>query len=219
MKKYLCVLLILCMFIPTCFAENAKVSDATLDSMTLEELNDLKTRVEKRITAKKASAADSADFTGIWQLKYFVDEFKQPTDQAYISNQLVEGTFSNSAATNKMVQARFLVQRYKGKPWVELMLYEYGNYQVKNSGSKSVNYKVIMKDSKGKKTTMTATIYSNGDRLTFTEADAQTIVDAFSQNGSVSFYVEENSKYGYNDNYTFTIKDTSGFANAFKQVK
>ena len=45
---------------------------------------------------RNTSAADSADFTGIWQLKYFVDEFKQPTDQAYISNQHIKLSASSS---------------------------------------------------------------------------------------------------------------------------
>ena len=48
--------------------------------------------------------------TGIWAIKYFVDDFGDPTDEGYIAHDYyIRGTFSNSATNNSNLNVYFLI--------------------------------------------------------------------------------------------------------------
>jgi len=80
------------------------------------------------------AAQSNDDFT----LKYYVDEFGDPTDNAFLFN-MVEGVFSNSATTNSRLSVAILIS--KGE--IGLGLFEYGDNLVK--WSSYTNYMVKMK--------------------------------------------------------------------------
>jgi hypothetical protein len=65
----------------------------------------------------------------IWEKTYYVDDFKQPTDEWYIrTKKRMTGTFSNSATTNSDLEVSVLIDDES----IAFMLYCYGWSQEKN---------------------------------------------------------------------------------------
>lgn len=153
----------------------------------------------------------AADDLGIWELRYYVDEFKRPTNESYIRNaDAIYGTFSNSATSNSKLVVYFLIE----KDDVAIVLAEYGRSQVKNSSSKNhEKYNVTMLDAHDKKTNLSATLYASGDRLYFSEKDVPKVIRALSQDGPLSFYIVHSERSV--NSYVFTIENTSHFSKAY----
>lgn len=152
--------------------------------------------------------------TGFWELKYYVDEFKQPTKNGYIEVNTSTGTFSNSATTDSSLSARLVVDKEK----VCIFLYEYGDMLVKNPYSQSQDYDITIKDKDGEKLTFHGIIYSGADRLCFwsfyayehTEEEAREMI---AKGGEVSFYIVEQERQ--TTSYLFTV-DCTGYNEAYK---
>lgn len=211
MKRIIALALILVsLFSNVALAETADYS--FLDEMEIAELEALQNEVNKRINAaKKDSASANPSDLGMWTLKYFVDEFKMPTDEGYITNsQMIAGTFSNSATTNSTLKVKLLVDTDGD---VQIFLYEYGRSQVKNYYSdKKKYYDVVMLDNDGIRHYLEGFFYSNADRLMFNDEDNKTIIRALSANGTVRFAIQDSKG---SDSYVFAIEDTSYFTNAY----
>ena len=144
---------------------------------------------------------------GIWELAYYVDEFRMPTNEAYVCNtDPIEGFFSNSATTDSPLSVKIILDERD----LAFVLYEYRTNVVKNSFSDVYDYSVILRDATGNKTTLSAMMPSGGDRLLFFSDDANTIQEALRTNPSVSFYIQETDHP--TTNYLFTIEDTTGFS-------
>ena len=215
MKKLFAVLLVIVVF--GCMSAFAEADiGGQLGGMSLEELEALKVEIENRIsTLRDENAANDPDNMGMWELRYYVDEFQLPTDDAYIVNtQLIEGTFSNSATTNSDLLVKLLIDEYD----VAIMMYEYGSYQVNNPYSSDwAYYDVTMLDSEGERHYLTGYILANGgDRIFFDEEDELTILNAFKANGTVMFSIVDSERSI--DSYLFTIEDTSYFSNAYNKL-
>lgn len=150
-----------------------------------------------------------------WQLNYYVDEFKLPTDDAYITTAApIAGTFCNSAVDDERLNVSILIDEFG----VSFVLYEYGDNKVKNSFSSKCAYDVTMLDDAKQKTHFTGgMIASGGDRIEFTAKDSETIMEALLENAALSFYIAEQENP--TTNYLFTIADTDGFAEVFNQLK
>ena len=145
--------------------------------------------------------------SGIWQMTYYVDEFRMPTDEAYVRNaEPIEGIFSNSATTDSPAGLVILLDE-RG---LCFMLYEYGSNLVKNSFSTDHGYNITLRDAAGNKTHLTGTMPAGSDRVVFYDRGADTIIDALSTSATVMFYIEEANNP--TTNYLFTIEDTKGFA-------
>lgn len=183
-----------------------------LDEMTLEEMVSLQKDIENRIieAKKEKGAADLTD-TGMWEIAYYVDEFRMPTDEAYIRNaEMIVGTFSNSATTNSELLVRFIVDADS----LAIILYEYGSSQVKNSySSKSQDYDVTMMDANGKKHFLTGYIFSDSDRIYFLSGDEEIVLNALKENGTIRFAITESDRK--TNSYIFAIEDSSYFGNAY----
>lgn len=214
MKKILALLaavLLVCLTLGTALAE---ADYSYLDDMTLEEMQNLKTELEKRIeAAKKADAAANPDETGMWSVKFYVDEFGNPTSKGYITNKYwIKGKFSNSATTNASLNVAFLID----KSDIAIKLYEYaGNNAVK--AYSTTEYTVTMQDKNGKKYSFKATEYKNGDRLYLDSQGESYFLNAVRAGGPISIHIKEN-KYGLNT-YLFTVEDPSYFDNAYNKLK
>lgn len=223
MKKMLFILIALMLSMP--FQIEASDDYSFLDGMTLEELTKLNEEIEARITdlekaEKPTSTSDSADM-GIWQIKYYVDEFQMPTDKGYITTYAkLDGTFSNSATTNSSMSVYWLID----KDSVSIQLYEYGVYEV-NSPYDTTEYSIAMLDSDENRTDMTGHIYKGGDRITFDNEYEQTVIDALKAGGDVIFKFTEKGKFasssyllkmewpythGFDAAYDALISDSSG---------
>lgn len=192
MKRAL-IILILCIF---CFTAYSAIGETTFvfsNAEDDEELND----------------------TGMWELRYYQDEFKRPTDEGYICNsEPISGTFNNSAASNSSLSAFILVDKEN----VSILLAEYGRSQVKNGSTRDdETYNITMLDPAGNKISLSATLYALGNRLFIAKYDAQKVIKALSQNASVSFYIVHSERSI--NNYTFTIEDTSYFSTAYDLLR
>ena len=135
----------------------------------------------------------------IWQQNYYVDEFNNPTNQAYIKNKTYFiGSFSNSATNNSKLYAYLLID----KDDVAIKMWEYGSYLVKGTSTTSYNI-TILDDNDGKHYT-SGTIYKNGDRIYF--SDSNFIISLIKQNEKLKIYLVENSQYGYKSTYLFEVE-------------
>ena len=147
-----------------------------------------------------------------WKLAHYVDDFKQPTDEMYIYSADITGTFSNSAADDEELIAVLVIDPED----VTLFLYEYGEYLVTGYSSSTTSFTVKMRDMNGNDTNLTANLYANGDRLFFTESSAEKVKEVFMQGGKVSFYLQNNRRKI--ETYLFTLTDTKGFDEAWKEM-
>ena len=74
---------------------------------------------------------------GLWETKYYVDNFKNPTDEAYITTTSI-GTFTNSATNGSELIAKVIVNENN----VEVELLEYGSYPINIIGNSLRNVKI-----------------------------------------------------------------------------
>ncbi len=79
-----------------------------------------------------ASCCAEEASSSAWVLDYYVDEFRLPTDEPYVTNaEPIIGIFSNSATTDSDLLVSILVD----EDGLAIMLDEYGSSRVKNSYS------------------------------------------------------------------------------------
>lgn len=135
----------------------------------------------------------------IWESAFYVDEFNNPTNEAYMRNaENFVGTFSNSATTNSKLYARILIDVED----VAIRLWEYGSQEV--NAYSTTYYNITFLDDNGTKHYSKGTMYKNGDRI---HLEDWTFVSLLLQNQKLKIYIEENSKYGYNTTYLFEVKN------------
>lgn len=132
-----------------------------------------------------------------WEMTFYVDEFKNPTDEAYVRNaDLFVGTFSNSATDNSKLYVRLLIDAND----IAIILYEYGSNQVK--AYSTTNYSISILDDNDVKHQLTGTMYENGNRIFLSDMQ---LVSLLQTNQELTFYIKENSKYGYSSTYLFKV--------------
>lgn len=151
-----------------------------------------------------------------WEIREYKDEFGDPTGEQFVGNvNHIHGTFSNSATTGSSLEIFFRVD----KEDVSFILWEYGNYQVKNSYSKAQNYDITIKTSAGEKVSVPGVMYSDGEVVYITydsiytaktskKENVEKVLNAFSENDSITFLVKETDRP--TTSYRFTV-DTTGF--------
>ena len=151
--------------------------------------------------------------TGIWEKRFFVDDFGDPTDQAYYTTRMY-GTFSNSATTNSLAEATILVDPSNEDASVAIILYEYGDHQVKNPYESIQEYEVQIKDTNGIVHSYEGYMYS--DRIYLYDSEYLSwspIEDIFARGGKIQFVIRP--KDDKITKYSFTIEDSTGYANLF----
>lgn len=148
--------------------------------------------------------------TGMWMIKYFVDDFGEPTKKGYIINRFpIKGTFSNSATQDSDLEVRLIVTSSSS---IAAMLYEYaGNNPVKGY---SKTYSVLMQDKDGERYRFSAG--NPADRLRFSEDGSKKVHNALMKGGTIKFAITED---GYSSSqYQFTIENTDWYDNAYKKL-
>lgn len=134
-----------------------------------------------------------------WEIAFYVDEFNNPTNDAYLRNSdIIYGSFSNSATTNSTLYARILIDTED----IAIKLWEYGSNVVE--AYTSTDYNITILDDSGQKHYTTGKMYKNGDRIVLED---WTIVNLLQKNTQLKIYIQENSKYGVNSTYLFTIEN------------
>lgn len=137
--------------------------------------------------------------TKVWEMSFYVDEFQNPTNEAYIKNSDVfVGVFTNSATTNSKLYARILIDADD----IAIKLWEYGSYEVK--AYSTTYYDITLLDDNGNKHNINGTMYKNGDRIRLADL---TFISLLQKNQKLKIYIKENSEYGYNSTYIFEVKN------------
>ena len=181
-----------------------KTSEATCttggyDTYKCSICKDIKTEYKSSLghTTTEGTCSRCGKSFGTWKSTFYVDEFQIPTDEAYITNSnYFLGTFSNSATTNSKLNASILIDT----DGIAIKLWEYGSQLVKDYST--TNYKITILDDAENKHTTTGTMYKNGDRIHLAD---WTLVNLLQNNKQLKIYIQENSSYGVNSTYLFTI--------------
>lgn len=189
------------------------LTDGTYCSACKKTLSEQKTISALGHSTTSGTCSRCSKEIGDWIIRYYVDEFNQPTDEPYVINKShIQGTFSNSATTNSRLYVELLVD--KGN--VCIFLYEYGSSLVKNYSSRyNEFYNIVMRTSDGEKITIGGRIFAGGDRIVIYDEDVAAVVEALMYNESVSFYIEESERPICN--YLFTVT-CSNFTDAFMKL-
>lgn len=150
-------------------------------------------------TTSKGICSRCGKSFGDWEISFYVDEFNNPTNQAYIrTSNAIYGSFSNSATTNSSLNARILIDTEH----ITIKLFEYGYNEVK--AFTNTDYKITILDDNGQKHYTTGTMYKNGDRIYLLD---WTLVNLLQENNQLKIYIQENSKYGVYSTYLFSISN------------
>jgi len=146
-----------------------------------------------------------------WEKRYYVDEFNNPTSNAFIApTDTISGTFSNSATTNSRLNAYVRVNSDD----CEIMLWEYGSSLVKAYSTTDYDITILLPN--GTKKYFTGTMYKNGTVICF-DNYSEIIALLKNTDGILKFYIKEDSKHGVNSTYLFEV-NTSGFKNLYNQT-
>jgi hypothetical protein len=175
-------------------------SIAAIDKKRLEA-----EELEKQRVLKESSL-------GIWRIGYYVDEFGEPTKDAFIgTNSLISGTFSNSATENSDLTVKLLISNPQD---VSIQLFEYaGNNPIKAVIDRG--YKIKVKQD----TLPPVNLYASNssDRLSLNKNDSKKLNNLLLKGGYFKFFIVEVSEYS-KSSYYFEIPDASGYNNAIKQL-
>jgi len=185
------------------FAEAFVISE----KLKQEEIKE-KNRLDSLRSIFVADSITKYKAQGVWQLKYFVDEFKEETDEGYILNSGV-GTFSNSATTNAKLTVELLIT---DDLRVQIFLNEYGSQPVKNFGRSGQNYKIKLAMDSEKYVT-SGTMYS--DRISFTD---KKIFEFLERDGKLKMYFVEESEYTSSSTYLVEF-DVTNYSKALYKLK
>lgn len=171
-------------------------------------------REKKRKEAEEKEQIRLANLnnTGIWSVRYYVDEFGEPTKKGYITNTLsIKGTFSNTATQDSRLNVDFLISNYSS---ISIQLYEYaGNNPVKAYSSES--YTVLIQDNNGKRYKLRAVNYS--DRLTFDKTNSRKVHKVLMNGGLIKFKIIEIDTP--TTHYEFSILNADYYDNAYRKLK
>ena len=143
-----------------------------------------------------------------WSVEYYVDDFGDYTDEAYIYYRCT-GTFSNSATDNSPLKVEFLID----ENGIFIKLYEYSNSLVKNIySSKSLEFTIKAKYNGNITKTYSGKIRPSGDRIWIDKSVTDEILGKFALEKTIKFHLVDNdytiSTYdfevnpvGYKDTY------------------
>ncbi len=83
------------------------------------------------------------DSLGLWTIKYFVNEFKEPTDVGYITNlEPIKGYFTNSRFDNEKFNVKLMIK----KDAIAFKLYEFESMNaVKGNKQDAIEYDIRIK--------------------------------------------------------------------------
>ena len=132
------------------------------------------------------------EIDSLFEIKYFVDEFGDPTESGYISQKVFStGTFSNSATTNSDIKWSLILS----KDEAAFVIYEYSRTRLTGSYGFPDEYDVSIKAGDGTVYTFPCKNYS--DRISVPDKDLTTFTYIFLAGGNVKISIKEDSKYSY----------------------
>ncbi len=147
------------------------------------------------------------DNLGNWEIKYYVDDFGEPTKNGYITyHSRIIGEFSNSATSNSILSVVLLFNEND----YNIKLYEYGgNHPVKDSDQ---SYDIWIRDAHGDTHKIWGHNYS--DRISVSSYEDSWLTNALLAGGTVKIRIKEDRKHGVPSEYSFEF-NADFFDNAF----
>ncbi len=181
--------------------------------METARITDSITRADNLIRYREDSIQKAINSQVFWQIKYYVDEFGNPTKKGYLSNpNVINGTFSNSATENSKLSVEFLIDNPKS---ISIQLYEYGGSNpVKSTGR--IAYKIKVKSRNEEPNILYA--HNNSDRLVLNEEDAIKLSDILMHNGKIQFSIIELSDYS-TSSYKFEFDNSDSYQMKLAELK
>lgn len=163
-------------------------------------------------TAGMEAASDSGESfggsQGIWYVDYYRDDFKQPTDEWYITAPAFPGTFNFDTTRDAELSVEVRVNCY-GE--IAFLLYRYGDKLERSVGAEL--YYITMRTSEGTDYEMTGTLYESDHHLCIDKEYKSTVLETMRNGGTIHFYVEYSRIQG--TNFLFSI-DTDGFDEVYR---
>ena len=150
---------------------------------------------------------------GIWEVRYFVDEFGDPTENGYITNSKpISGTFSNWISYNSDLYVDFIIESEK---YVAIQLFE-GSMRSGPERSNST-YQVRVQDCNKEWHTLAASIYDS-DRLSFNKSDSEKMFDILLKGGEIKFSMIGKRAFDNETKYNFRISNADWLENAYLKL-
>ena len=164
------------------------------------------------VAAEYVQTENKAKETSLYKIKYFVDEFGDPTNEGYISQITpAEGTFSNSATRNSDMLWYFIIAPQE----TAFIIYEYGWSLVSGASSYPTRYEISAKVADGTVYTYKANNYS--DRISISPNEEAAFIDLLCANSSVKIVIKEISDYS-NTSYNLGTVDCTGLAGLYTEL-
>ena len=149
--------------------------------------------------------------TGIWTIKYYVDNFGEPTKDGYITtSNVIKGVFSNIATQNSSLNVYFIITSSVD---IDIQLFEYaGNNPVKAYSPDK--YNILLQDGSKNRTLLRATNYS--DRLSFDNISSLELHYILMKGGVIKFRITEDKTP--TTVYSFDIVTADWYENAYHKL-
>ena len=164
------------------------------------------------IAAEYAQAGNKTAENSLYKIKYFVDEFGDPTDEGYISQITpAEGTFSNSATRNSDMLWYFILAPQE----TAFIIYEYGWSLVSGASAYPTDYEISIKTADGTVYSYRAKNYS--DRISINLNEEASFINLLCSNSSVRIVIKEISDYS-NASYNLGTVDCTGLAELYAEL-
>ncbi|NJD22834.1 MAG: hypothetical protein FIA82_09235 [Melioribacter sp.] len=168
-------------------------------------------KIQREIAEKERIRLENINNTGMWSVRFYVDEFGEPTKQGYITNTSpIYGMFSNTATQNSDLKVDLLI----GNPSdISIQLYEYArNNPVKAISSDS--YSVLIQDKDGGRLSLTAVNYS--DRLSLNKSSSRKLHKVLVKGGTIKFHIKDIETP--TTQYEFSISNADWYENAIAKL-
>ena len=166
---------------------------------------------QREIKAKEAQRLANLNNLGMWSVRYYVDEFGEPTKKGYVTNSSsISGSFSNTATEGSELNVDFLISTASD---ISIQLYEYaGNNPVKAYSDEE--YRVSIQDKDGKRYSLIA--INTSDRLRFDASSSWQVHSILLKGGAIKFRIVEVETT--TTQYNFTIQNADYYDNAYKKL-
>lgn len=100
--------------------------------------------------------------SSIWKKAFYLDSFKQPTEDFYIgTSKHVKGTYSSSNVTDGKLEAEIRVDTHG----ISIVLYEDGKNKVINGGQDKISCPITVKKADGSTFRVTGTMWGGYDYI------------------------------------------------------
>jgi|WetSurMetagenome_2_1015567.scaffolds.fasta_scaffold567202_1 hypothetical protein len=161
----------------------------------------------------QAGSANNYPAPSIWSVRYYVDEFGDPTSRSYIYSGKISGVFSNSATTNSRLIADILIDR---SDKISFQLYEYGgNHPIKGYHPDGEYFDFFIKDDQGLKSAFIGILDQGSDRIRFNlPDDAKKFHKTLLNNNEIKVFIQNDDTP--TSKYSFTIH-AIGYKEIYKE--